>query len=187
MIAGRIARFHTSPLIDERLAFLQAKERALETMKPAPLRVPYFCSGCPHNTSTRVPDGSRALAGIGCHYMVQWMDRNTNTFTQMGGEGVPWIGQAPFSTTTHVFAERHPFAPEHSDCLAAAEQPVPGDELARVVRVIEEVDLERAFAFAGEKVAALNWIKWMAVAAPLMPPRAVIIPECALDVHVWCP
>ena len=66
-------------------------------------RLPYFCSGCPHNSSTKVPDGSRAYAGIGCHYMVQWMDRNTTGFTQMGGEGANWIGEAPFSTTQHVF------------------------------------------------------------------------------------
>ncbi|SLN70266.1 indolepyruvate ferredoxin oxidoreductase family protein [Ruegeria meonggei] len=66
-------------------------------------RLPYFCSGCPHNSSTKVPDGSRAYAGIGCHYMVQWMDRNTTGFTQMGGEGANWIGEEPFSTTNHVF------------------------------------------------------------------------------------
>lgn len=66
-------------------------------------RIPYFCSGCPHNSSTKVPDGSRAYAGIGCHYMVQWMDRETTGFTHMGGEGANWIGEAPFSKTDHVF------------------------------------------------------------------------------------
>ncbi len=66
-------------------------------------RLPYFCSGCPHNTSTKVPDGSRAYAGIGCHYMVQWMDRDTVGFTQMGGEGANWVGEAPFSKRDHVF------------------------------------------------------------------------------------
>ncbi len=66
-------------------------------------RLPYFCSGCPHNTSTRLPEGSRAYAGIGCHYMVQWMDRDTVGFTQMGGEGANWIGEAPFSKREHVF------------------------------------------------------------------------------------
>jgi len=66
-------------------------------------RLPYFCPGCPHNTSTRIPAGSRALAGIGCHYMAQWMDRNTARYTQMGAEGASWIGQAPFSTRKHVF------------------------------------------------------------------------------------
>lgn len=66
-------------------------------------RLPYFCSGCPHNSSTKVPEGSRAYAGIGCHYMVQWMDRETSGFTHMGGEGANWIGEAPFSKRGHVF------------------------------------------------------------------------------------
>ncbi len=66
-------------------------------------RLPYFCSGCPHNSSTKVPDGARAYAGIGCHFMVQWMDRETLGFTHMGGEGANWIGEAPFSTRAHVF------------------------------------------------------------------------------------
>jgi indolepyruvate ferredoxin oxidoreductase len=66
-------------------------------------RLPYFCPGCPHNTSTRVPEGSRALAGIGCHYMAQWMDRETARYTQMGAEGAGWIGEAPFSTRKHMF------------------------------------------------------------------------------------
>lgn len=66
-------------------------------------RLPYFCSGCPHNSSTKLPDGSRAYAGIGCHYMAQWMDRSTIGYTHMGGEGANWIGEAPFSKTNHVF------------------------------------------------------------------------------------
>ncbi|SNR98203.1 indolepyruvate ferredoxin oxidoreductase family protein [Antarctobacter heliothermus] len=66
-------------------------------------RLPYFCAGCPHNSSTKVPEGSRAYAGIGCHYMVQWMDRETTGFTHMGAEGANWIGEAPFSKRDHVF------------------------------------------------------------------------------------
>lgn len=66
-------------------------------------RIPYFCAGCPHNSSTKVPEGSRAYAGIGCHFMVQWMDRSTLGFTHMGGEGANWMGEAPFSKTEHVF------------------------------------------------------------------------------------
>ena len=62
------------------------------------VRKPWFCSGCPHNTSTRLPEGARAYAGIGCHYMVQWMERETEGFTHMGGEGANWVGEAPFST-----------------------------------------------------------------------------------------
>jgi indolepyruvate ferredoxin oxidoreductase len=118
VIAKRIARFHTSERIEQRLAFLAAKEKALTGHKPPIQRIPYFCSGCPHNSSTKVPEGSRALAGIGCHYMVQWMDRNTDTFTQMGGEGATWIGQAPFSKTNHVFQNLGDGTYYHSGLLA---------------------------------------------------------------------
>jgi len=118
VIARRIARFYSSERIESRLRFLLDKEQAL-LREPTPIqRVPYFCSGCPHNTSTKVPDGSRAMAGIGCHYMVQWMDRNTTTYTQMGGEGVPWIGQAPFSRTKHVFANMGDGTYFHSGIMA---------------------------------------------------------------------
>jgi indolepyruvate ferredoxin oxidoreductase len=118
VIARRIARFHDSPRIRERLAFLEAKEEALAGYKPPLRRIPYFCSGCPHNSSTKVPEGSRALAGIGCHYMALWMDRDTETFTQMGGEGASWIGQAPFSKTNHVFQNIGDGTYYHSGSLA---------------------------------------------------------------------
>jgi len=118
VIARRIARFHTSPQIEDRLKFLEAKERALEGYKPAIRRVAYFCSGCPHNTSTVLPEGSRALGGIGCHTMATWMDRGTETLTQMGGEGVTWVGQAPFSKTPHVFQNLGDGTYYHSGLIA---------------------------------------------------------------------
>jgi indolepyruvate ferredoxin oxidoreductase len=119
VIAARIARFHTSEIIQKRLAFLDAKERSLARPKLSIARVPYFCSGCPHNTSTKVPEGSRALAGIGCHYMARWIHPEaTQTFTQMGGEGAPWIGQAPFTETRHVFANLGDGTYYHSGLLA---------------------------------------------------------------------
>lgn len=80
-----------------------SEARRADNAQEIATRLPYFCSGCPHNSSTKVPEGSRAYAGIGCHYMVQWMERNTTGFTQMGGEGANWIGEEPFSTTKHVF------------------------------------------------------------------------------------
>ena len=89
-----------------------------ENTAPLAERVPYFCSGCPHNTSTKVPEGSRAYAGIGCHYMVQWMDRETLGFTQMGGEGVNWVGEAPFSKTGHMFQNLGDGTYNHSGSLA---------------------------------------------------------------------
>jgi len=103
VIAKRLAPIYSSPQIEARLRFLQEKEQALQAPLHNVQRTPHFCSGCPHNSSTKVPEGSRALAGIGCHYMTIWMDRETETFTQMGGEGVTWIGQAPFTETAHVF------------------------------------------------------------------------------------
>ncbi|NQD80455.1 indolepyruvate ferredoxin oxidoreductase family protein, partial [Pseudomonas sp. CrR14] len=103
VIARRLAPIYTSELIEARLGFLDAKEKALAARSYSTVRTPHFCSGCPHNSSTKVPEGSRAMGGIGCHYMTQWMNRSTETFTQMGGEGVTWIGQAPFTDTPHVF------------------------------------------------------------------------------------
>ncbi|MFO1036627.1 MAG: indolepyruvate ferredoxin oxidoreductase family protein [Geminicoccaceae bacterium] len=118
-IAGRIARFVTSPSIEERLKFIREKEAALARPRLAVQRVPHYCSGCPHNTSTKVPDGSRALAGIGCHYMATWIyGAQTQTFSQMGGEGVAWIGQAPFTTTDHVFTNLGDGTYYHSGILA---------------------------------------------------------------------
>ncbi len=108
--------------LDARMAVIEAKDRALtDEVKVAggADRVPWFCSGCPHNTSTRVPEGSRAVAGIGCHYMVSWMPgRNTATFTQMGGEGVPWVGQQPFTTEKHIFTNLGDGTYFHSGILA---------------------------------------------------------------------
>ncbi|HKQ29423.1 MAG TPA: indolepyruvate ferredoxin oxidoreductase family protein, partial [Burkholderiales bacterium] len=102
----------------ERLAFLDFKEKLLAKPRVVSVRQPYFCSGCPHNTSTRVPEGSRATAGIGCHFMAVWMDRNTATFTHMGAEGAPWIGQAPFTDEKHIFANLGDGTYYHSGLLA---------------------------------------------------------------------
>jgi indolepyruvate ferredoxin oxidoreductase len=102
----------------ERLAFLDFKQQALARPRVTAVRQPYFCSGCPHNTSTRVPEGSRATAGIGCHFMAVWMNRSTATFTHMGAEGAPWIGQAPFTDEKHIFANIGDGTYYHSGLLA---------------------------------------------------------------------
>ncbi|MBB1074417.1 indolepyruvate ferredoxin oxidoreductase family protein [Rhodoferax sp. 4810] len=122
-IAQRLTQLGVPPDVqrrmDQHLAQLAAKECSLAEISSATNeRTPWFCSGCPHNTSTRVPEGSRALAGIGCHYMTVWMDRSTSTFSQMGGEGVAWVGQQPFSTDTHVFANLGDGTYFHSGLLA---------------------------------------------------------------------
>ena len=108
----------TTARIDSHLQLLQSKERAMQAIAVKAERQPWFCSGCPHNTSTRVPEGSRAMAGIGCHFMSVWMDRSTVGFTQMGGEGVPWVGQQPFSSEKHVFANLGDGTYFHSGLLA---------------------------------------------------------------------
>jgi indolepyruvate ferredoxin oxidoreductase len=125
-IASRISHYCAGHPVEqrvkERIAFLEAKELVLRNVsaKPNPDtdRTPYFCSGCPHNSSTKVPEGSRALAGIGCHYMVLWMDRETSTFTHMGAEGVTWVGQAPFTNEKHVFTNLGDGTYFHSGILA---------------------------------------------------------------------
>ncbi len=107
--------------VDGQIAILEAKELAMQVLNAQSAqadRTPWFCSGCPHNTSTRVPEGSRALGGIGCHYMATWMDRDTVGFTQMGGEGVPWVGQQPFSHDQHIFANLGDGTYFHSGLLA---------------------------------------------------------------------
>ena len=118
-IAARIQRFYTSPTLEARISWINAKEQSLALPFDGIERTPHFCSGCPHNTSTHVPEGSHALGGIGCHYMATWMpDRDTFTFSQMGGEGATWIGQAPFTETKHVFQNLGDGTYFHSGILA---------------------------------------------------------------------
>jgi len=118
VLAKRMRRFHSSTDIEERVRFLEQQDRRLALVGDEVQRQPHFCSGCPHNTSTRVPEGSRAVGGIGCHYMAAWMDRETVTYTQMGGEGATWIGQAPFTETPHVFQNLGDGTYAHSGALA---------------------------------------------------------------------
>ena len=110
-------RDHTR--LRERLAFLENHaEKAFEPVTDFQ-RIPYFCSGCPHNTSTKVPEGSLSFAGIGCHFLASWMPhRETKTFTQMGAEGTPWIGMAPFTEHKHMFVNLGDGTYTHSGLLA---------------------------------------------------------------------
>ncbi len=104
--------------IAARVARLKHAQKILAETEDVAVRTPYFCSGCPHNSSTVVPEGMRAYAGIGCHYMAQWMDRSTLGFTQMGGEGANWIGEAPFSKRPHVFQNLGDGTYNHSGYMA---------------------------------------------------------------------
>lgn len=118
VIAQRLNRFYHNEKVEEALTFYNDFAQREKSYLPPSLRKPYYCSGCPHNTSTKVPDGSFAMVGIGCHYMVQWMDRNSALCTQMGGEGVPWVGAAAFSKTKHIFANLGDGTYFHSGLLA---------------------------------------------------------------------
>ncbi len=118
-IVLRLKRLGEGSQFDQRLARLESFERLSETPPPKIRRTPFFCAGCPHNTSTRVPDGSRAMAGIGCHSMALFMPtRATATLTHMGGEGANWIGQAPFTDEQHVFQNLGDGTYSHSGLIA---------------------------------------------------------------------
>ena len=118
-LASRVGRIHTSDDMNARIAVLKAKadeERGRNALNVT--RTPYFCSGCPHNSSTRVPEGSIAFGGVGCHFMATYMDRDNLTHTHMGGEGATWIGMAPFVDRPHIFQNMGDGTYFHSGLLA---------------------------------------------------------------------
>jgi indolepyruvate ferredoxin oxidoreductase len=117
-IGRRLLRFNRSDGLEQRVQRLEQAQAMLGDIEALAERSPHFCSGCPHNSSTNVPDGMRAYAGIGCHYMVQGMDRATEGFTQMGGEGANWVGEAPFSKRPHIFQNLGDGTYNHSGILA---------------------------------------------------------------------
>ena len=127
VIAARIARFHKDDRIAARVDWLRAKEDAANNPSLSPQlrgylgdsgRVPYFCSGCPHNTSTRVPEGSTAIAGVGCHFMATYIYPGSQIFSPMGAEGAAWVGHAPFTDTPHIFANMGDGTYYHSGLLS---------------------------------------------------------------------
>ncbi|MFZ2104015.1 MAG: indolepyruvate ferredoxin oxidoreductase family protein, partial [Roseiarcus sp.] len=117
-IGERLLRFHPDDRLTKAVAQLRRAQTALAEIKQEAVRSPYFCSGCPHNRSTVIPEGARAYAGIGCHFMAQFMDRGTDGYTQMGGEGANWVGEAHFSTRDHVFQNLGDGTYNHSGALA---------------------------------------------------------------------
>ncbi len=117
-VGERLRQLTGDPALGARLAALRERAATVNRAPPPMQRTPYFCAGCPHNTSTRVPEGSKALAGIGCHYMAQWMDRATARYTQMGGEGASWLGESFFSRRAHMFQNIGDGTYFHSGLLA---------------------------------------------------------------------
>jgi indolepyruvate ferredoxin oxidoreductase len=117
-IGERLSKYHRNDEIIARVARLKEFQRIAAETRDVAQRIPYFCSGCPHNSSTVVPEGMRAYAGIGCHYMAQWMNRSTLGYTHMGGEGANWVGEAPFSNRNHVFQNLGDGTYNHSGYMA---------------------------------------------------------------------
>jgi indolepyruvate ferredoxin oxidoreductase len=117
-VGERLVKAGTGEGLKAKLSMLKGMKGNKPNLPEAATRLPYFCPGCPHNTSTVVPEGSVAYAGIGCHYMAKWMGRSTESFTQMGGEGANWIGEAPFSKRRHVFQNLGDGTYIHSGSLA---------------------------------------------------------------------
>ncbi len=142
VIAARIQKYHDTDAIRNRLAFFDDQAAKAQAYVTPIKRSPYFCSGCPHNTSTKGPEGTRTLAGIGCHIMALWMDR-AETFTQMGGEGVTWVGEAPFTTDKHVFANLGDGTYFHSGLLAVRQS------IAAKVNITYKILFNDAVAMTG--------------------------------------
>lgn len=117
-IGERLIKFAPNNDLGDKLGVLKQAQEVLRSTGDVAVRIPYFCAGCPHNSSTVVPEGSHAYAGIGCHYMSQWMDRSTEGYTQMGGEGANWIGESHFSKRPHVFQNLGDGTYNHSGYLA---------------------------------------------------------------------
>jgi indolepyruvate ferredoxin oxidoreductase len=117
-VGERLLRYHRNDDLDGRVQRLKQAQAMLAETVDVANRTPHFCSGCPHNSSTKVPEGMRAYAGIGCHFMSQWMDRGTEGYTQMGGEGANWIGESNFSNRGHVFQNLGDGTYNHSGSLA---------------------------------------------------------------------
>ncbi len=117
-ISARMSKLYKNSDMQKKLDYFSRRRTSSQGYTPEINRTPYFCSGCPHNSSTKVPEGSRATAGIGCHIMAINMDRKTETFTQMGGEGVPWVGQSPFTNEKHMFVNLGDGTYIHSGSMA---------------------------------------------------------------------
>ena len=153
-LGERILRQADDGALKSRLAELRQLVGNAPAEPAAMPRTPYFCAGCPHNTSTVVPEGSRAYAGIGCHYMAQWMDRSTLGFTQMGGEGANWVGEAPFSKTPHVFQNLGDGTYVHSGSLAIRAAVAAGTNITYKILFNDAVAMTGGQAIDGGKTAA---------------------------------
>jgi indolepyruvate ferredoxin oxidoreductase len=153
-IADRLLRMDLPEGLADRLrdrvaALHRAEARAASHVPPV-LRLPHYCPGCPHNTSTRVPEGSKAMAGIGCHFMAQWMDRRTETFTHMGAEGVPWTAISRFTDEKHRFVNLGDGTYFHSGSLAIRQSVAAGANITYKILVNDAVAMTGGQPIDGE-------------------------------------
>ena len=128
-IADRLPPGPHMERVHDYLSRVSASSMAAVTLGADQIRKPFFCSGCPHNTSTRLPEGSRALAGIGCHYMASFADPQTDLTSHMGGEGLSWAGASPFTSEPHVFVNLGDGTYNHSGSLAIRASMVMGSHI----------------------------------------------------------
>ena len=116
ILARRLDAMFPGLSLEERVLHITGEPQIINV--EGATRTPYFCSGCPHSTSTKVPEGSKAMAGIGCHFMASWMDRETSSLIQMGGEGVNWVARARFNGNKHIFQNLGEGTYYHSGSMA---------------------------------------------------------------------
>ncbi|WP_299043988.1 indolepyruvate ferredoxin oxidoreductase family protein [uncultured Tateyamaria sp.] len=156
LIAQRLHGFVPDLDLPARAKALQSPPKLLNIQGAK--RTPYFCSGCPHNTSTKVPDGSRAASGIGCHVMAAWMDRDTGGYAQMGGEGVPWAAASKFNGGKHVFQNLGEGTWYHSGSLAIRQAVAAGTNITYKVLFNDAVAMTGGQPVDGPvSVEAIAW------------------------------
>ena len=151
VIAERISKFNSDSAVINQLDWFQKRNKSQENINAPLNRKPFFCSGCPHNTSLMVPEGKRALGGIGCHYMAVNTVKGTEFFTQMGGEGTPWIGISPFSKEKHIYANLGDGTYKHSGILAIRAA------LDAEVNITYKILYNDAVAMTGGQEIGDNW------------------------------
>ncbi|APX13600.1 indolepyruvate ferredoxin oxidoreductase family protein [Tateyamaria omphalii] len=156
LIARRLHPFVPDLDLPARAQALQIPPKLLNVTGAT--RTPYFCSGCPHNTSTKVPEGSKAASGIGCHVMASWMDRETGGYAQMGGEGVPWVAASKFNGGKHIFQNLGEGTWYHSGSLAIRQAVAAGTNITYKVLYNDAVAMTGGQPVDGPvSVAAIAW------------------------------
>ena len=150
-ISTRLHKITNDSELLKSLDWFKSRNEEQNNLEAPIIRKPFFCSGCPHNSSLKVPEGKRALGGIGCHYMAVDSIESTEFFTQMGGEGTPWIGIAPFSHEKHVFANLGDGTYKHSGILAIRAA------LDASVNITYKILYNDAVAMTGGQEIGSNW------------------------------